>query len=162
MVDFPNWWLIRLFHSLRSDLRYLRYFDTYGIECQHYGTLISFCSVMFTYDAGRYWSCKASGVDQTLVRGVSEELKCLRDLIVKLRTLKSSSKLRELTHIGEVLQKGSCWTWKNAVIKLLFHIEPALTKIEDWRSRCVSTFTLQTSCFTACSTFIGKFCKYSA
>lgn len=63
--------------------------------------------------------------------GLVDALTCLRELMAKLRTLKSAAKLRELTHLGAVLLNQTRWTGKYEMVKRFFRIESTLTKIED-------------------------------
>lgn len=63
--------------------------------------------------------------------GLVDALKCIRELMSKLRTLKSAAKLRELTHLGAILPNETRWTGKYQMVKRFFRLETAVSQIED-------------------------------
>eukprot|EP00171_Calliarthron_tuberculosum_P022099 IDg22099t1 len=65
------------------------------------------------------------------VDGLSDALKCLRELMAKLRTLKNAAKLRELSHLGAILPNETRWTGKYQMVKRFFRIEQCVAQIEE-------------------------------
>ena len=59
-------------------------------------------------------------------KDLADALKALRELMVQLRTVKNSARLRELTHLGAILPNETRWTGKFEMVKRFLRIETLL------------------------------------
>ena len=62
---------------------------------------------------------------------LKDGMKCVHDLMLRLRTIKNAARLRQFTHLRALLNNETRWTSKYEMLKRFFRIEDNVRKMED-------------------------------